>query len=210
MVERNNRQTTFISHTILEGIARKALKDYNPALLTGEPCAIPIEKIAESHFGLSIEYHCLRKNGLILGETVFDDTPVPVYDRETKRYDFVLIEGGTIILDESLLHCKADGRLRFTCAHELAHWLIHRELYLGSGETAALINSKKSSEDSSVIERQADILGTALLMPAGQVKRAFYRNMNTSRKNEPAAALAELFDVSKQAMGIFLKSHNLV
>jgi len=210
MEDRNNCQITFISQNTLEGIARKTLKEYNPALLTGEPCAIPIEKIAEKHFGLSIEFHCLRKNGLILGETIFDDALVPVYDCEAKRYDFVFIKGGTIILDESLLCCKTDGRLRFTCAHELAHWLIHRELYLGSGETAALINPKKSSEDNSMIERQADILGTALLMPAGQVKRAFYRNMNTYRKDEPAVALAELFDVSKQAMGIFLKSHNLI
>ena len=31
--------------------------------------------------------------------------------------------------DASLLRCRTQGRLRFTAAHELAHWLIHQELY---------------------------------------------------------------------------------
>jgi Zn-dependent peptidase ImmA (M78 family) len=63
--------------------------------------------------------------------------------------------------------------------------------------------AKTSLEEDSVIERQADKLASALLMPTAQVKRAFYRNRN-------ADALALQFGVSRQAMSIFLRNHNLV
>ena len=198
------------SYTALEAIARKVLKDYDASLVNGTPAAVPIEQIAEHHFGLRIEYHCLRKNGSILGQTIFDDTYVPVYDLETKAYTLILVKGGTIILDISLMRCGI-GRLRFTLAHELAHWIIHKDLFTGSGRAAALLNNKKTSaEEDSTTERQADILGTALIMPVNQVKRAFHRNRGTKTDNDIAAVLAELFGVSKQAMSICLKTHNLM
>jgi hypothetical protein len=194
---------------VLESIARETLKKYDAALVVGEPRAIPIEQIIEKQLGLSIEYHRIRKNGLILGCTIFDDTLVAVYDAEISDYTLVPVERGTILLDESLLRSRTDGRLRFTCAHEAAHWLIHRELYSGSGTAAAFVNPKTSLEDDSVNERQADILGTALLMPSGQVKRAYYKYRGQCAGGEIPAALAELFGVSKQAMDIFLKDHRL-
>ena len=189
----------------LEAIARKTLTAYDPLLLHGHPSAVPIEKIAQ-HIGLCIEYQCLRKNGLILGETVFDDAYVPVYFTDMRRYELIPVAGGTIILDESLLRCRGDGRLRFTCAHEIAHWLLHKELYAGTGQTAAHVDLRKSSEVYPTVERQADMLATALLMPTSQVKRAFYALRN---EYDPAATLAALFEVSKQAMGIFLREHSL-
>ena len=195
------------SITTLEAIARKTLKAYDPSLLIGTPRAVPIEKIAR-WLGLCIEYQCLRKNGAVLGEMVYDDTYVPMYFRDRKEYDLVLVKGKTIILDESLLRCRGDGRLRFTCAHEVAEWLIHRATYAGTGQTAAFINPKKGAETNPFMERQADILATFLLMPSAQVKKAFYSIRNTTK--DPAAVLAELFDVSKQAMDIFMREHSLV
>ena len=64
----------------IEAIARKILMEYDPALLEGEPCAIPIETIIETKFDLILEYHILRKNGSILGDTIFDDGAVILYD----------------------------------------------------------------------------------------------------------------------------------
>ena len=194
------------SITALEAVARKTLKEYDPALLFGEPCAVPIEKIAK-WLGLCIEYQCLRKTGAILGEMVYDDTYVPMYLWDKKQYDLVLVHGKTIILDESLLRCRGDGRLRFTCAHEIAHYLRHKAIYAGTGQTAAHINIKKSSEENPVIERQADILATSLLMPSAQVKKAFYAMRNSG---QDPAALADIFEVSKQAMTIFMREHSLI
>lgn len=192
---------------LLEAIARTTLKRYDPRLVTDpETTCVPIEDIIES-LGLSLEYQYIRKNGRILGETVFDDGYIPLYNMAQKRYELVYMERGTIIIDASLLRCRTDGRLRFTCAHELAHWLIHQELYSGSGDTAAMkTNIANSSEADQSIERQADKLASDLLMPISQVKRCFYHTTGSDK----TAVLAERFGVSKQAMEIQLKEHNLI
>ena len=50
----------------IETIGRKILQEYDPALLDGPPQAVPIETIIETKFDLTLEYHCLRKNGSIV------------------------------------------------------------------------------------------------------------------------------------------------
>lgn len=200
-------EVRYLRPELLEAIARNTIKNYDPSLILGADArSIPIEDIIES-LGLSLEYQYIRKNGRILGETIFDDDYIPLYNMEEKKYELVFVERGTIILDASLLRSKTDGRLRFTAAHELAHWLIHQELYAGSGNMAAMQKSiSNSSEADKAIERQADLLGSALLMPINQVKRSFYR-LPASNKIE---ALAAKFGVSNQAMKIRLAEHNLI
>lgn len=197
----------YLRPELLEAIARNTIKKFDPSLILGaEARSIPIEDIIEN-MGLSLEYQYIRKNGRILGETIFDDDYIPLYNMEDNRYELVFVERGTIILDASLLRCKGDGRLRFTAAHELAHWLIHQELYAGSGDMATMHKSiSNSSEADKVIERQADLLGSALLMPMNQVKRSFYKLSGADKVD----ALASQFGVSKQAMKIRLSEHNLI
>jgi hypothetical protein len=127
----------YFNENALEAIARTELKKFDPSLIVGEPRAIPIEYMAEYHFGLEMEYRLLRKNGLVLGCTVFDDTLLPIWVPEERRYTALKVKGGTIVVDISLLNARTDGRLRFTIAHEIAHWLIHKELYTGEGVAAA-------------------------------------------------------------------------
>lgn len=55
----------------IEAVGRKILLEYDPSLLSGEPKAIPIETIIEIKFDLILEYHNLRKNACVLGETIF-------------------------------------------------------------------------------------------------------------------------------------------
>lgn len=155
-----------------------------------------------------MEYRYLRKNGIVLGCTVFDDALLPVYNFERQRYELIPEKRGTIVIDARLLETKSDGRLRFTLAHELGHYLRHQEMYAKMGVAAASA-ALTSLEINPVTERQADILATAFLMPAGQVKRAFYAHRNARTGGDPAAALADLFGVSKQAMSIFLREHSL-
>lgn len=121
----------------LEAQARRILNEFDYGLLRGEPKAVPVEKLAES-YGLEIEYHCIRKNGAVLGKTVFFDQYVPIYNRDEGRYEMVFFKRGTVILDESLLDCANDGRLRFTLAHELAHWILHQDYYAELDEEEAL------------------------------------------------------------------------
>lgn len=191
----------------LEAIARGIIKGYDPSLLL-TPQAIPVADIMERKYGLRIDYQCIRNNGRVLGETVFDDALVPVYDQDCGGYTLIRVKRGTVLVDVSLIHNCGDGRYRFTLAHELAHWVIDQEKYTGTGQAASMTQKAlKSSDEDAVTERQADKLATVLLMPAGQVKMAFHSNRGAS---EPIAMLAMLFDVSRQAMGIRLRELHLV
>ena len=166
----------------IEAIARKILMEYDPALLEGEPCAIPIETIIETKFDLILEYHILRKNGSILGETIFDDGAVILYDQYQHEYRLIGVKAGTILIDERLCEPQRLGRLRFTCGHELAHWVLHKKLYTGTGDVAAYDGNSSTDESNGIIERQADAMATALLMPLPQVKKCFYRLRSAGEK----------------------------
>lgn len=193
------------SENTLETIAINTIKSYDPSLINGEPRAIPIEDIIED-LGLRIEYYYLRKNGLLLGEIVFDDGATIVYNRQTDKYMAVPVKAGTIIIDGTLSESGNYGRFRFTLAHELAHWLIHKKCYSGKGESAAYVETHDSA-----LERQADYLSSAILMPVGQVKKSFYRVSMTERTQEAIVqTVAGIFAVSKKAMRIRLESRRLI
>lgn len=186
----------FYSEYGIENIARRVLTAYDARLYYGQPSAIPIEDLIEAN-GLSLEYQYLRKNGRILGKTIFDDGLEAVYDMERHEYTLFPVRAGTILVDASL--CEEDastGRFRFTCAHELAHWCLHKKLYLGTGESAALMPAAKETD----MEYQANLLGSAILMPLAQVKRCFYQLRSGRSSKQIVAEAAELFQVSKQAM----------
>lgn len=186
----------------IETIGRKILQEYDPVLLDGPPQAVPIETIIETKFDLTLEYHCLRKNGSILGETIFDEGAAILYDQDEKRYRLIAVKAGTILVEERLCVDRLLGRLRFTCAHELGHWVLHQKLYSGTGDVAAYEGKTSLDESHGLVEWQADALATALLMPLPQIKRSFYR-LRAGRSNEQLVAeMAQIFQVSKQAMGI--------
>lgn len=194
----------------IETIGRKILQEYDPVLLDGPPQAVPIETIIETKFDLTLEYHCLRKNGSILGETIFDEGAAILYDQDEKRYRLIAVKAGTILVEERLCVDRLLGRLRFTCAHELGHWVLHQKLYSGTGDVAAYEGKTSLDESHGLVEWQADALATALLMPLPQIKRSFYR-LRAGRSNEQLVAeMAQIFQVSKQAMRIRLETIRLV
>ena len=181
----------------IEAIGRKILQEYDRTLLEGPPQAVPIETIIETKFNLILEYHSLRKNGRVLGETIFDDGAAILYDQTEKRYHLIAVKAGTILVDERLCADRLLGRMRFTCAHELGHWVLHQ------GKTS-------SDESHGLIERQADALATALLMPIPQIKKCFYHLRPGKSKELLIAEMAQIFQVSKQAIQIRLEAHNLL
>lgn len=76
--------------------------EYDPSLLSGQPCPVPIETIIETKFDLILEFHTLRKNSKILGETIFDDGAVVLYDQIQRQYQMIAVRAGTILIDERL------------------------------------------------------------------------------------------------------------
>lgn len=193
----------------LDVIARKVIAQYDPSLLY-TPAPIPVDTIIEKVYGLTLEFQFIRKNGRVLGETVFEDALIPIYDRNNgEGYKLVPVRAGTVIIDASLLNQRNDGRFRYTCAHELSHWVIDRNYFTQLGETAAMTKKAiRSSEVNDAIERQADRLACRILMPKGTLKTAYFSICRNS--GNISSSLAEFFGVSRQAMEIRLNELGLL
>lgn len=84
-------------------------------------------------------------------------------------------------------------RKRFTVAHEIAHYLLHRHLFRGELIDDALYRSTLSS----AIEAEANAFAADLLMPW---------HLLAPVQDKPASELAKLFEVSEEAMRIRLES----
>lgn len=91
------------------------------------------------------------------------------------------------------------NRKRFTLAHEIAHYLLHRDL-IGDGiEDSALYRSRLSSE----VETQANQLAAEMLMPRKLVRNVFRAGVKS------LAGLSAAFEVSEEAMRIRLRQLRL-
>jgi hypothetical protein len=191
----------YTTHT-LENIARYVIKQHDPYFFKFEPQAVPIERIIEDTYCLTIDCMRLTMSGEVLGRMIYDNGYDTCYNPEKDKYELVRVTKGTIIIESLLLeHPRYYGRYRFTLAHELAHWIIHKKLFTGTRTAAA---SHKSSEISdNAVEWQANYLAAAILMPAGLVKCAYYQAKARKAANI-AKELAGIFEVSAQAMKIRL------
>lgn len=139
---------------------------------------------------MAIEYKRLVNDGSELGRLVYDTGYTIIYDADAHEYQPLWVEAGTVLIDETLLTEENYGRMRFTMAHELAHWLIHKQLFMGTGEAASMF----VYDEDSAAEWQANRLAAAIIMPMAQVKRAFYSlAMNKVRVNDRINELALLF-----------------
>lgn len=87
------------------------------------------------------------------------------------------------------------NRRRFTIAHELGHFLLHRSLIEQEGSTV-LYRTSMTNRD--IIEIQANRCAAALLMPKDLVKQAF--NEANGASFEKLIILANKFNVSVDAM----------
>lgn len=92
----------------------------------------------------------------------------------------------------------SNNRKRYTIAHELGHYVLHRDgIAAFIDPELNLYRSKDSSGENTSqgdMEIQANIFASALLMPAELVKTAY-------GKCHDVAALARSFSVSSEAMG---------
>lgn len=89
-------------------------------------------------------------------------------------------------------------RQRYTIAHELGHYCLHKDLFDDEELVDRLVDFYRHGPDSSEpskhrAEIQANLFAASLLMPATLVKEAFDLTRNPKR-------LAEIFAVSETAM----------
>ena len=87
-------------------------------------------------------------------------------------------------------------RQRFTIAHELGHWMLHLTKDGTWAESAAQIAYRPQTPQSTEQEQEANRFAAALLMPSPLV------NAYLEQEIDDPAVLADIFDVSRQAMDI--------
>jgi Zn-dependent peptidase ImmA (M78 family) len=88
-------------------------------------------------------------------------------------------------------------RQRFTIAHEIAHYLLHRDI-IGNGIfDTVLYRSALSGK----VEAEANRLAADIVMPAALIREDIRKN-NLSISSDSAVFLASLYDVSLQAMKV--------
>lgn len=92
-------------------------------------------------------------------------------------------------------------RQRFTIAHEVAHYLLHRH-HIQSGIVDDLLYRSKLSDSREV---QANRLAADILMPTAQLRKALDATI-TKERNCLISELADTFNVSEPAMRIRLES----
>ncbi|MBL7204033.1 MAG: ImmA/IrrE family metallo-endopeptidase [Desulfobacteraceae bacterium] len=182
---------------------------------------IPVEDIIERSLGLRLLYEDLEK---VLGS---NDVLGATY-----------VVSRVICINERLFEHSSEGRLVFTCAHEVGHWVLHRQYVDVQGRRnskgEAIVCRLRDAKEP--IEWQVDYFAACLLMPEKEIREAFQKvcgpepfvinNVRSavekgSRCAEPfveqwpfiAAAMCEaggFSNVSKQAMIIRLQDLGLL
>jgi Zn-dependent peptidase ImmA (M78 family) len=94
-------------------------------------------------------------------------------------------------------------RQRFTIAHEIAHFVLHRSehsLFIDK-HYRAFFRNEKSAKGTDWRERAANAFAAALLMPEGMARRAAkVHEFELGDEDGPVEELARAFQVSTQAM----------
>lgn len=133
--------------------------------------------------GILYDYLC-EKEGLSFS----DEHDLGTVDGETILGRFMPMSG-KIEIAASLKKGVDLGRYRFTVAHEIGHWVLHRSLYLAEAETLDLfqfsdhslpltsLNENVFPDRSAAAQRpeewQANRFAIALLIDAGQLRHEF-------------------------------------
>jgi hypothetical protein len=218
-------QVEFLPVRDIEAVAYELLEGYGSKFSPVTTPPVPVEEILESHLALSLQ---------------IDDLPTVL--RQPDTLGAIRFRQREVLVDQSLdptVHPQNEGRYRFTLAHELGHWQLHRHVFLqdttqpllfGAGAGAELV-CRSNSKDRA--EWQADMFAGHLLMPKDMVFRVWAAERGsrdpydgtrevkalTERWGlgedrtptvEAARAMARRFKVSGQAMQIRLIGLGLI
>lgn len=217
-----------LSNAEIDHHVEEFLKDYNPSVLS-IPQPVDIEKFAEFYLGLSMDYVYLSHCGLILGRMIFQNVErVSIYLPKEKRAEYLYVERGTMLIDNTVLEDFKEYRLRSTIGHECGHWVFHSDYctfidrtikqgilqpdsILGCKKTDIEGNSeagsrKKLITDIDWLEHQAKYFSAAVLMPKTPFINAVSDLIGSDGFYEADLpnSLAKIFQVSAKSADIRL------
>jgi Zn-dependent peptidase ImmA (M78 family) len=160
--------TKFVSYVSDEAIERDAqalLAEYSHARGVTIGAPIGIDDIIEKHLKIGIEFDDThRLFGVPRSGIGFDPDILGAIFFEQKR----------IVIDESLdpdANPAKEGRYRYTAAHEVGHWRLHRGLFGKDAAQTSLLDANtpsvicRTSQAKARIELQADLYASCVLMP---------------------------------------------
>jgi IrrE N-terminal-like domain len=161
--------TKFVSYVSDEAIEKDAqwlLAEYAHARGVVIKPPIAVDDIIEKYLKIGIEFDDThRLFGLPRSGIGFDPDILGAIFFDLKR----------IVIDESLdpdANPAKEGRYRYTAAHEVGHWRLHRRLFAGDPAQTSLLATHappsvicRSSQAKARIELQADLYASCVLMP---------------------------------------------
>lgn len=137
--------------------AEKLRREYRPFSGRGSLRPFPVEALIEQHLGLTLEYEDL--------ETMIGEPDI---------LGALWVEEKRVVIDKRLLDSN-EGRFCFTCAHEVGHWILHRDFLVSWASFyrggQAFICRKVSAHLR--VEWQANAFASCLLMPEEAVRDSF-------------------------------------
>ncbi len=143
----------FRDHDRIKKIAEDFLKKYHP----GSSCPIPIEEIIEFKLKLDI-------------------IPLPGLHKTFEIDGFLAADRMSISVDEGVYQSRP-GRYRFTLAHEVGHFILHKELYderrfKSTGEWKDFV-SQFPEKEYAWFEWQAYEFAGLILVPGHHLEKRF-------------------------------------
>lgn len=134
--------------------------------------------------------------------------PIPVYEiAESNGVNVVFVDfgdhaesvSGLCDFSAARIYVNKDDspeRQAFTMAHELGHWVLHREDFLANPDSYPVLPRFNHPNRSDPMEKEANKFAACLLVP---------KRMLSPVRSAPAAALAKSFAVSRTMMEFRLK-----
>jgi len=179
-------QVKYLPRKHIRGSALRLLAEYGDKFGQVEGPPIPVEGILEAHLELQLD---------------FDDLPTRLGVPDVLGATWV--RERRVLIDLSLdptTHPSKEGRYRFTVAHEIGHWELHRYAYQAGANQPSLFDATtrpsivcRAHSRRDRQEWQADAFSGYLLMPEDMVYLAWEERFGSL---EPYVAVDEIADLS--------------
>lgn len=155
-----------MSDEAIERDAQALLADYARERGTPIEAPIPIDDIIEKHLKIGIEFDDTHR---------LFDVPRSGIGFDPDILGAIFFDQKRIVIDESLdpdANPTKEGRYRYTTAHEVGHWRLHRGLFGKDPAQTSLLEPNaapsvvcRTSQAKERIEFQADLYASCVLMP---------------------------------------------
>lgn len=157
---------SFVSDEAIEKDVQALLAEYAHARGGKIEAPIAIEDIIEKHLKIGIEFDDMHR---LLG------VPRSGNGGDPDILGAMFFEQKRIVIDETLDpdgSPSKEGRYRYTVAHEVGHWRLHRGLFAKDPGQGSLLDEPpppsvvcRSSQAKARVEVQADLFASCILMP---------------------------------------------